>query len=250
MIFLDKPIVSFDLETAGVSPDRIVEIGMVKYDTLSPDNKITSLCRRINPRVKISKWATNVHGITNDDVGHEPSFSESAAEIMKFMDGCDLTGYNISVFDLPILSREFSDIGLTWPDEDTRILDAFTILKRNEPRTLSWALSYYSGQSLKNAHTAEADARAALSVLIKQAEKYGSKSSEDLETLTRDPTYVDLEGKLRWNEDHKVTLSFGKHSGKELTEVPMTYLTWMMNGDFKEDTKGLIDKEIKSRYVV
>ena len=59
---LNKPLCFFDLETTGtdISKDRIVEIAILK---LYPDGTQEKIEKRINPEIKISPEATEVHGI-------------------------------------------------------------------------------------------------------------------------------------------------------------------------------------------
>ena len=48
-----------------------------------------------------------IHGITDDDVAGSPTFIAFAPVLEKFLDGCDLSGYNAIRFDIPILVEEF-----------------------------------------------------------------------------------------------------------------------------------------------
>ena len=84
---LKKPIVFFDLETTGinVSTDRIVEICYIK---VMPNGNELSRTMRINPEMSIPKEASDVHGITNDDVKDCPTFKEVAREIAKDFEAC------------------------------------------------------------------------------------------------------------------------------------------------------------------
>ena len=64
---LKNPIVFFDLETTGVNitSDRIVEISYLK---VYPNGNEMSRTMRINPEMPIPKDASDVHGITDEDV--------------------------------------------------------------------------------------------------------------------------------------------------------------------------------------
>ena len=70
---LKNPLIFFDLETTGVdvTKDRIVEISLFK---VMPNGTEECKTRRINPGVPIPARATEVHGITDDEVKDCPSF--------------------------------------------------------------------------------------------------------------------------------------------------------------------------------
>ena len=89
---LKKPIVFFDLETTGlnVGVDRIVEISLLK---LNPNQVEESKTFRINPEMPISEESTSIHGISQEDVADKPTFKQLAAEINRFVEGCDLSGF-------------------------------------------------------------------------------------------------------------------------------------------------------------
>ena len=69
---LSKPIAFFDLETTGVdvAKDRIVEIAVLK---IQPNGQKDMKIRRINPEMPIPKEASDIHGITNEDVADCPT---------------------------------------------------------------------------------------------------------------------------------------------------------------------------------
>ncbi len=260
---LTRPLISFDLETTGIDPesDRIVEVACIK---LMPDGQVINKIARLNPGMLIPQEATNIHGISDEDVKDAPKFKRIASSLFKFMDGCDLTGYNIVGFDIPLLSAEFRRVGSKWPAADVKVADAYGIVVRKEPRTLEWALKKYCDKELENAHSATADAKAALDVLMGQAQEYFTISSrkyldaissgevieepsiDDLRDLSRDPDSIDLQGKFKVVDD-KATITFGKHKDKSLSDLPLDYLQWMLGGSFFEDVKKLIRDEISDR---
>lgn len=254
---LYHPLISFDLEVTGLdlNDDRIVEIAAVK---LMPDGTRISKVARLNPTIPISKGATAVHGISDDDVKDAPTFKAISRSLFKFLDGCDLTGYNIAKFDVPMLAAEFKRVGVEWPSIDAKVIDSFRIVMTQEQRTLSWALKHYTGQDLTDAHAAMADAEAALSVLLAQEKKFLVQPEpgpnepvvtlDDMDLLQRDPSWVDSEGKFKRDGDN-VVITFGKHQGTPLDKVPGSYLSWMLNQEFPLDAKEVIDEELRRRRV-
>ena len=105
-IRLERPLVLFDLETTGkrVQTDRIVEISLLK---LLPDGTNQIKTRRLNPGIPIPAEATAIHDITDADVTNEYSFRKIARSLATYLEGCDLCGYNIWIFDLRMLVNEF-----------------------------------------------------------------------------------------------------------------------------------------------
>ena len=106
-IRLERPLVVLDLETTGkkVQTDRIVEISLLK---LLPDGTNQIKTRRLNPGIPIPAEATAIHGITDADVANENSFRQIARSLATYLEGCDLCGYNIWMFDLRCWSTSSS----------------------------------------------------------------------------------------------------------------------------------------------
>jgi len=241
-LHLKRPLVFLDLETTGtnVATDRIVEIAMVK---IFPDGSRQVKVKRIHPGIPIPPDATAVHGISDQDVAGCPSFKQVANEIKQFLDQCDLAGYNLHRFDIPMLVEEFLRAGQSFNLKDRHIIDVQKIFFRMEPRDLSAAYRFYCGKEIQHAHSAEADATATYEVLQAQLKKYAElQACHDLESLakfTSDGDFVDV-GRRMIRQNGEVLFNFGKHKGKPvrqvLTEEPQ-YYDWIMNGEFLLDTK-------------
>ena len=107
---LSRPLAVFDIESTGIVPqrDRIVEIAVLK---VQPDGSQRSTVRRLNPGIPIPAGATAIHGISDADVADAPSFADIAEKLFNYLSDCDLAGYNISGFDVPILEAEFKRAG-------------------------------------------------------------------------------------------------------------------------------------------
>lgn len=244
MIQLKRPLVSIDIESTGVDvqKDRIVELALV---TLKPgivftDNK----CRRLNPEMPIPVVASEVHGIRDEDVADCPTFGQIAKSLYRLLTNCDITGYNVRSFDVPLLAAEFARCDLKWPTDDQVVVDAFEIFKRKEPHSLERALSFYCGQQLgEDAHSADADAKAALDVLLGQSKDYAPSDDngwtlDELNELARDPEWIDRTGKAKWVGSVAV-INFGKWSGRPFEQVDPTYFDWVVKQDFPDDFKQL-----------
>lgn len=143
---IDYPLAILDLETTGISvaKDRIVEIAILRGN---PDETWVQYETVVNPRMEIPPGATKVHGITNDEVQRAPYFSDIAPEVLDIIRWCDLAGYNIVSFDLPLLTKEFERSEIPFGKDDYGIVfDALTLFRKEEPHTLERAVSFYTGR--------------------------------------------------------------------------------------------------------
>ena len=242
---LNKPICFFDLETTGTNPgkDRIVEIAVLKLDI---NNQKKEMVWRVNPECPIPDEASLVHGITDEMVKDQPIFKQISKEIYNFIEGCDLGGYNIDKFDLPLLVEEFIRSGIDVSSfVKVKTVDVQTIFFKKEPRDLSSALKFYCNKDHGNAHTALDDTIATYEVLLSQLDKYHDlePSVDFLSTLTRRNKNIDFAGRIIEDDNGDAIFNFGKHKGKKVKEVltkEKGYYSWMMNSDFPEYTKKVI----------
>jgi len=125
-IRLERPLVVLDLETTGkkVQTDRIVEISLLK---LLPDGSNQIKTRRLNPGIPIPAEASAIHGITDADVANENSFRQIARSLVAYLEGCDLCGYNIWIFDLKMLINEFKRTEVPFSVEGRHVMDPYRI---------------------------------------------------------------------------------------------------------------------------
>ena len=167
---LQRPIVFFDLETThlDVNIARIVEIALIK---LFSDGTTESFLTRINPGIPIPVDATRIHGINNFDVMDKPVFRAVAVDIQSFIQDCDLAGFNLIAYDLPILINEFKRSGIDFSMENVYIVDVMTIFKMKERRNLSAAYRFYCLKELENAHSALKDTQATLEIFQAQMQQ-------------------------------------------------------------------------------
>ncbi len=246
---LKRPLVSIDIESTGVDTenDRIVELALV---VLTPGGLRDTKCRRLNPGMPIPPIASEVHGITDQDVAQEPTFERLAKSLHHLLSDCDITGYNVRSFDVPLLAAEFARCRIRWPSEDQIIVDAYEIFRRQEPHRLANALEYYTGVVDVDFHSADADAEAALDVLISQSIRYiddERATLADLLPLAKDPDWIDEGGKTKWVGSVPV-MNFGKWDGRALEQVDTTYFEWVIKQDFPDDFKQLCRAAIAGRF--
>ncbi len=250
---LKVPLCFFDLETTGtnITQDRIIEIAVIK---VMPNGEVIRKTNLINPTVPILPESTAIHGISNEDVKDKPTFKDVAKEYAKFFEGCDLSGFNILKFDVPVLVEEFLRADVEFDYSRKKIIDSQKIFHLMEKRNLAAALQFYCQKDLKDSHTAEADTDACMDVLFAQIERYDGQpvvdglgkplgsiknDMEELSKLTASDT-IDLAGRMIRNAKGEAVFNFGKHRLKPVLAVfkeEPAYYDWMMNGDFALDTK-------------
>ncbi|MDX9759978.1 MAG: 3'-5' exonuclease [Bacteroidota bacterium] len=251
---LTRPLAFFDLETTGINTqsDRIIEIAVVKC---LPQGNTTDLHSLLNPEIPIPAAATAVHGITDADVALAPTFARFAPRLIAFLDGCDLSGFNVRRFDLPLLLTEFQRCGMAFDTTARQVIDVQTIFHRKEPRDLSAALRFYCKRDHVGAHGAMADVRATVDIFRAQLQRYEDLPRDVDELAThlhpRQPGWADDEGKLVWDGD-RIVLAFGKHRGEALTDVIRTdreYIQWILSGGFSESVKHVIRRVIDGQVI-
>ncbi|WP_088655272.1 3'-5' exonuclease [Geofilum rhodophaeum] len=241
---LKNPLVFFDLETTGINivSDRIVEIAMLKVQV---NGKEELRSYRINPEMPIPRQASEIHGIYDEDVKDAPTFKQVARDLARFLEGCDLGGFNSNKFDIPLLAEEFIRAEVDFDMQKRRFVDVQTIFHKMEKRTLEAAYKFYCEKDLKDAHSAEADTVATYEVLKAQLDRY-AELENDVNFLAKFSTHnrtVDFAGRIVYNDKDVEVFNFGKYKGvsvEEVLEKDPGYYGWMMNGDFPLYTKKVL----------
>ena len=247
---LNNPIAFFDLETTGINvvSDRIVEISILRISQKGEEDILT---QRINPGIPIPQKVTEIHGISDEDVKDEPGFKEVAKKLAKFIEGCDLGGYNCNKFDIPLLAEEFLRVGVDVGFKKRKVVDVQVIFHKMEQRTLSAAYKFYCSKNLDDAHSAQADTRATYEVLKAQLSRYENLEN-DMQFLSQFSTHtknVDFAGRIVYNDEGIEVFNFGKFKGKSVDQVLKDepgYYGWIINSEFPLYTKNVIT-EIKMR---
>lgn len=250
---LDRPLAVFDIESTGVVPqrDRIVEIAVLK---IMPDGSSRNTVRRLNPQMPIPPGATAIHGITDADVADCPVFADIAEKLLHYLDDCDLAGYNIQGFDIPLLETEFKRVGLDLQTSKRKVIDAYTIFCKLYPRTLTAAYKFFCGKDLEGAHGAAADTAATWEVLLGELAKHPElpRNTAELAEFAEisDPDAVDKGRRFKWNGD-EVVVNFSKHSGRtlrELAENEPGFLRWIINSDFTDEVKQIAANALVGKF--
>jgi len=254
---LNRPLVFLDLETTGtnIASDRIVEISLLKIH-VNGDKESKTM--RINPGIPIPIASSLVHGIYDEDIKDAPFFKDIASNVAKFIEACDLAGYNSNKFDIPLLAEEMLRAEIEFDLNNRKLVDVQNIFHLMEQRTLSAAYKFYCNKEIINAHSAEADVAATYEVLLAQLQRYENTQLKDekgnlffpvknevnaLSELSTRSRNVDFAGRIIYNQKGQEVFSFGKHKDKTVEEVftkEPSYYSWMMDGDFPLYTKKVI----------
>jgi DNA polymerase-3 subunit epsilon len=243
---LSSPLAFIDIESTGLDPrtDRAVEIAALRF---SPDGARDSFAQRVNPGVPIPPSATAVHGIADGDVRDCRPFGEIARNLSLFLERCDLAGFGIKKFDLPLLLAEYGRVGVPFPLSGRAVIDVLQIYHSRERRDLRAAFAFYCGKQLVHAHRAEQDAWATAMILDAQLQRYRDLP-DSVRDLHQQLTEVDLAAHFRLEGSEPVFCQ-GRHLGRLLKDVACDdpgYLEWMLFGDFNDDVKELVRQAMRS----
>jgi DNA polymerase-3 subunit epsilon len=241
---LSRPMCFFDLETTGIDigKDRIVEISIFK---VFPNGNKESKTWLVNPTIPIPPQTTAVHGITDEKVANEPTFTELAPQVYNMIKDSDLGGFNSDRFDIPLLAEELLRAGVDFDMKNKVSVDVQTIFHKMEERTLSAAFKFYCGKNLENAHSAEADTMATYEILKAQLDRYPELENDmkSLSEFTTRKKIADFAGMIAFDKDNEEIFTFGKHKGAKVEKILETepgYFSWIQNADFPLYTKKVL----------
>ncbi len=241
---LHRPICFFDLETTGtdICKDKIVEISIYK---VYPNGNKESRTWLVNPERPIPAECTAVHGITDEKIANEPTFKEISHQVYNMIKDSDLAGFNSDRFDIPLLAEELLRADLDFDMKNRVSVDIQTIFHKKEERTLSAAYRFYCGQTLENAHSAEADTMATYEILKAQLERYPDLENDmkSLSEFTTRKKCVDFAGFIAVDKHGDEIFTFGKHKGAKVEHIfdaEPGYFGWIQNADFPLYTKKVL----------
>ena len=252
---LSRPLAVLDVQSTGLDTDnaRIVKLAVFRVD---PDGSEHVKSVIVNPGIPIPPGATQVHGISDLDVMDKPIFRAYARALADHLEGCDVAGFGIERFGLPLLLAEFERNGVEFAMEGRAVVDAMTVFHRLEPRNLASAYSRFVGGIRPDSAAEAQGARNVFDIL--QGEL---RSSADVPNTPRelanwakgiDDTAIDSEGKFIWSEEGDALVNFGKHRGERLIEVvnnDMPYLNWVSGSDNFEPEVRKIAESAASGYL-
>jgi DNA polymerase-3 subunit epsilon len=101
-----------DTETTGLNArlgDRVIEIGCIELVNRRPT--ANHFHRYINPERDVDEGASQVHGMTREDLADKPRFAEIAGDFVDYVRGAELVIHN-APFDVEFLDSELERAGL------------------------------------------------------------------------------------------------------------------------------------------
>lgn len=172
-VVADLPLVAIDTETTGRdhAVDRVVEVACVRWERGEVTLRKSWL---VNPGRPIPKEASDVHGISDDDVKDAPPFEVILPELLEALRGAIPLAYNAE-FDRKQLMAELGRVAalsspppafqknVEWIDP---LVWARELQKLEKSRSLG-DVAARLGVELTQAHRATADAEAALHVFVR-----------------------------------------------------------------------------------
>ena len=212
----------------------------------------------VNPGIPIPPDSTAIHRITDEDVMGKPDFKDIADDVLAFIEGSVLSGYNIRKFDMPVLRREFARANKPFPP--LPILDLFELNQKMNPRSLAWFYQHYTGEPMDadEAHDAVYDCIATRKGFLGMFSKHPQLPTglEELSVFS-EPERVAIGGSswFVWTANQcEPCFARGKYRGWALTDVQRkepSYLNWLRNIDADAVTKNIINlfKSDRDAYV-
>jgi DNA polymerase-3 subunit epsilon len=155
--------VVLDTETTGLEPadgHRIIEVACLELTGRRATGR--HFHRFVNPERAIDFGATQVHGLTAEDLAGKPRFADIADEFLEFVEGCELLIHN-APFDVAFLNAELARIGRPKLDAVCTVADTLAMARDMHPgkKNSLDALCerYYVDHSRRTLHGALLDAQ-------------------------------------------------------------------------------------------
>ncbi len=172
----DVPLVALDIETTGAYPigNQICEIGAVRWERGQVVDTFQTL---INPDEKMSDFIINIHGITNEMIRNAPGINDVIGDFYQFLKDSVHIAHH-APFDLGFLAYEFEKSNLCLPETPVLCTSLLSQSVFSEaPNHRLQTLIDFLNLPKELAHRALEDARSALRVFLKIAEKEGREKT-------------------------------------------------------------------------
>jgi DNA polymerase-3 subunit epsilon len=154
--------VALDFETADYARDSACALGLVRVENHRIVRREYQLIRP--PRRRFS--FTYLHGITWEDVAHQPTFAELWPALTPILEGVDFLAAHNASFDRSVLNRCCETAGLTPPQLPFECTVRMARQTWNIHPTKLNDVCDYLGITLKHHHAAS-DAEACALIVIK-----------------------------------------------------------------------------------
>src|ERR1700749_2495681 len=145
--------VVLDTETTGLEVEqehRIIEIGCVELF----NRRLTGrkFHQYLNPERDIDEGAVQVHGLTNERLANEPTFSHIHGEFLEFIRDAELIIHN-APFDVAFINAELARIELQHRVADIcKVLDTLALARQMHPGQRNSLDALCKRYSVDNSH--------------------------------------------------------------------------------------------------
>ena len=122
-----------DTETTGLEPaegHRIIELACLELSGRRPTGR--QFHRFVNPERAVDFAASQVHGLTAEDLADKPRFVDIADEFLAFVEGCELLIHN-APFDVAFLDAELERAGRPRVSSVCSVMDTLEMAREIHP---------------------------------------------------------------------------------------------------------------------
>ncbi|MEU1592861.1 3'-5' exonuclease [Streptomyces sp. NPDC005708] len=165
------PLLVVDVEGNGTNPPDLVEVAALPIRGGTPD-KTTANAWLTRPNRPVTSFATQVHGLTNDDLANKPAWTEIASKVQAFLGTAWICAHNAHT-DYRVLKAHLP----TW--EPAGVLDTLRLARTTFPGLPGYSLDKLIkhvqpdlSQAPGHRHRATFDAFATAHILIAMASGY------------------------------------------------------------------------------
>ena len=134
----NQRLVFLDTETTGLeiqNDERVIEIAAI--EVFAGIRTGSNFYTRLNPDRRITEDSSKVHGITDDELKHEPRFSQIVDELLTFIRDSKLVMHN-AAFDVGFLDSELKRAGRKERIQDMcEIVDSLELARERYPGQLN-----------------------------------------------------------------------------------------------------------------
>ena len=166
-LLMDRPLAFLALKATGpdTRDDRVVELAVARFD---PGGTPRRLRRTVDPGRPIPAGAAEARGVADADVAGQLRFPAHAHRLLGILEGCDMAGFGIRRFGLPLLAAELARCGLELPMAGRSVVDALQLDRRLHPRDLAEVTRRRLGREHPAGGSAMAEATAVAEILDAQ----------------------------------------------------------------------------------
>ena len=197
--------------------------------------------RLVNPGMPIPKAASEIHGITDDDVKDNRASAKSQNRSTTSLPIATSPATTPTSSTFLFLSKSLPGAASSFRLADAKLIDVCTIFKKKEERTLSAAMKFYCDEHT-TMHTTPKPMSGQRSLCSRaQLERY-----KDIGKLPPSFTTTAAAARL-WTTpascaqmiSGEIVFNFGKNKGKPV-KGDLDYARWMLESDFPEGTKMVL----------